>query len=81
LCGRAGVYALGAVVANYRGDNARLDLFLDLFFEVSFLLSSQLPKLSFDRAYAFRTHGSLVSYVSVLSQISILVPRNKNEFT
>ncbi|ONK74122.1 uncharacterized protein A4U43_C03F3000 [Asparagus officinalis] len=35
LCGRAGVYALGAVVANYRDDQARRDLFLDLFFEAA----------------------------------------------
>ncbi|XP_077249903.1 GCR2-like 1 [Tasmannia lanceolata] len=35
LCGRAGVYALGAVVAKYRGDHQRRDLFLDLFVEVA----------------------------------------------
>ena len=34
LCGRGGVYALGAVVANYRGDHQRRDLFLSLFLEV-----------------------------------------------
>jgi hypothetical protein len=34
LCGRGGVYALGAVVANYRGDQQRRDLFLSLFLEV-----------------------------------------------
>uniref|UniRef100_A0A2N9ETN2 LanC-like protein GCL1 n=1 Tax=Fagus sylvatica TaxID=28930 RepID=A0A2N9ETN2_FAGSY len=35
LCGRGGVYALGAVVANYRGDHQRRDLFLSLFLEVA----------------------------------------------
>ena len=35
LCGRGGVYALGAVAANYRGDHQRRDLFLSLFLEVS----------------------------------------------
>lgn len=34
LCGRGGVYALGAVVANIRGDHHKRDLFLDLFSEV-----------------------------------------------
>lgn len=34
LCGRGGVYALGAVVANIRGDHHKRDLFLDLFNEV-----------------------------------------------
>ncbi|KAI8540833.1 hypothetical protein RHMOL_Rhmol08G0015500 [Rhododendron molle] len=35
LCGRGGVYALGAVVANIRGDHHKRDLFLDLFNEVA----------------------------------------------
>ncbi|KAK1288243.1 hypothetical protein QJS10_CPB19g01386 [Acorus calamus] len=35
LCGRAGVYALGAVVGNYRDDLQRRDLFLQLFLEVA----------------------------------------------
>ncbi|KAG9451433.1 hypothetical protein H6P81_011398 [Aristolochia fimbriata] len=35
LSGRAGVYALGAVVADYRDDNERRRLFLDLFVEVA----------------------------------------------
>ncbi|KAF8411424.1 hypothetical protein HHK36_003973 [Tetracentron sinense] len=35
LSGRGGVYALGAVVANYRGDNQRRDLFLGLFLEMA----------------------------------------------
>ncbi|KAA8546777.1 hypothetical protein F0562_003206 [Nyssa sinensis] len=35
LCGRGGVYALGAVVANYRRDHRKRDLFLDLFLEVA----------------------------------------------
>ncbi|KAG2716688.1 hypothetical protein I3843_03G141100 [Carya illinoinensis] len=35
LCGRGGVYALGAVVANYRGDHQRRDLFSSLFLEVA----------------------------------------------
>ena len=34
LCGRGGVYALGAVVANYMGDHPKRDLFLGLFNEV-----------------------------------------------
>lgn len=34
LCGRGGVYALGAVVANYLGDHQRLDFYLNLFLEV-----------------------------------------------
>lgn len=34
LCGRGGVYALGAVVANYMGDLPKRDLFLGLFIEV-----------------------------------------------
>ncbi|XVF17299.1 hypothetical protein REPUB_Repub10bG0107800 [Reevesia pubescens] len=35
LCGRGGVYSLGAVVANYMGDHQRLDFFLNLFLEVA----------------------------------------------
>uniref|UniRef100_A0A1D1YHD5 LanC-like protein 2 n=1 Tax=Anthurium amnicola TaxID=1678845 RepID=A0A1D1YHD5_9ARAE len=35
LCGRAGVYALGAVAANYRGDRQRRDFFVGLFLEVA----------------------------------------------
>ncbi|KAF2283948.1 hypothetical protein GH714_017522 [Hevea brasiliensis] len=35
LCGRGGIYALGAVVANYKGDQRRRDLFLNLFLEVA----------------------------------------------
>ncbi|KAB1200555.1 LanC-like protein GCL1 [Morella rubra] len=35
LCGRGGVYAVGAVVANYRGDHQRRDLFLSLFLELA----------------------------------------------
>ncbi|OUZ99607.1 Lanthionine synthetase C-like [Macleaya cordata] len=35
LSGRGGVYALGAVVANYRNDLQRRDLFLNLFLEVA----------------------------------------------
>ncbi|KAJ7956786.1 LanC-like protein [Quillaja saponaria] len=35
LCGRGGIYALGAVVANYMGDHQKLDLFLGLFLEVA----------------------------------------------
>ncbi|XP_042493035.1 lanC-like protein GCL1 [Macadamia integrifolia] len=35
LCGRGGVYALGAVVANYRGDPQRRDYFVNLFLEVA----------------------------------------------
>ncbi|KAK9285393.1 hypothetical protein L1049_024585 [Liquidambar formosana] len=35
LCGRGGVYALGAVVANYMGDHQRRDSFLNLFLEVA----------------------------------------------
>lgn len=34
LCGRGGVYALGAVVANYMGDLPKRDMFLGLFIEV-----------------------------------------------
>ena len=34
LCGRGGVYALGAVVANYMGDHPKRDMFLGLFNEV-----------------------------------------------
>lgn len=35
LCGKGGVYALGAVAATYSGDRPRLDLFLNLFLEVA----------------------------------------------
>lgn len=35
LSGKAGAYALGAVVANYRNDQARQHFYLDLFFEVA----------------------------------------------
>ncbi|KAJ1381977.1 Six-hairpin glycosidase-like superfamily [Sesbania bispinosa] len=35
LCGRGGIYALGAVVANYMGDLRKRDLFLGLFVEVA----------------------------------------------
>ncbi|EEF30711.1 catalytic, putative [Ricinus communis] len=35
LCGRGGVYALGAVVANCQGDQRRRDFFLNLFLEVA----------------------------------------------
>ncbi|AES72177.1 putative lanthionine synthetase C [Medicago truncatula] len=35
LCGRGGLYALGAVVANYMGDLQKRDLFLGLFMEVA----------------------------------------------
>ncbi|GAV89609.1 LANC_like domain-containing protein [Cephalotus follicularis] len=35
LCGRGGIYALGAVVANYKGDHQRRDFFLNLFLELA----------------------------------------------
>ncbi|OIV97507.1 hypothetical protein TanjilG_11031 [Lupinus angustifolius] len=35
LCGRGGVYALGAVVANYMGDRIKRDMFLGQFIEVA----------------------------------------------
>lgn len=35
LCGRGGVYALGAVGANLIGDHERRDLYLNLFLEVN----------------------------------------------
>ncbi|XP_052194977.1 lanC-like protein GCL1 [Diospyros lotus] len=35
LCGKGGVCALGAVVANLKGDYQKRDLFLDLFFEIA----------------------------------------------
>lgn len=35
LCGRGGVYALGAVSANYRGDQKMRDLYLDYFLEMA----------------------------------------------
>ncbi|GMI67686.1 GCR2-like 1 [Hibiscus trionum] len=35
LCGRGGVFSLGAVVANYLGDHQRLGLFLNFFREVA----------------------------------------------
>ncbi|GLJ46943.1 hypothetical protein SUGI_0990570 [Cryptomeria japonica] len=35
LCGKAGVYALGAVVAKYKGDKQRSDFFFNLFWEVA----------------------------------------------
>lgn len=35
LCGKAGIYALGAVVAKYKGDSERKDFFLNLFCEVA----------------------------------------------
>nr|GMC59778.1 lanC-like protein GCL1 [Ipomoea batatas] len=35
LCGRGGLYALGAVAANYCGDQQKRDFYLDCFFEVA----------------------------------------------
>lgn len=35
LCGRGGLYALGAVAASYKGDRRRRDFFLNLFLEVA----------------------------------------------
>ncbi|KAJ4714487.1 LanC-like protein [Melia azedarach] len=35
LCGRGGIYALGAVVANYMEDHRRRDFFLKLFLEIA----------------------------------------------
>ncbi|KAK8995818.1 hypothetical protein V6N11_076076 [Hibiscus sabdariffa] len=35
LCGRGGIFSLGAVVANYLGDHQRLGLFLNLFRQVA----------------------------------------------
>lgn len=35
LCGKAGIYALGAVVSKYKGDNQRKDFFLNLFWEIA----------------------------------------------
>ncbi|KAK3002414.1 hypothetical protein RJ639_021275 [Escallonia herrerae] len=35
LCGRGGIYALGAVVASYCGDHQKRDLYLDLFHEMA----------------------------------------------
>lgn len=35
LCGRGGIYALGAVAANYRKDRQKRDLYLDYFLEVA----------------------------------------------
>lgn len=34
LCGRGGIYAIGAVAASYMGDHQRRDFFLNLFLEV-----------------------------------------------
>lgn len=35
LCGRGGLYALGAVAASYKGDRRRRDFFVNLFLEVA----------------------------------------------
>lgn len=35
LCGRGGIYAIGAVVANRMGDRSRSDFFLNLFLEIA----------------------------------------------
>ncbi|KAL5755349.1 hypothetical protein ACOSP7_023569 [Xanthoceras sorbifolium] len=35
LCGRGGIYALGAVVANHKEDHHRRDFYLDLFLEMA----------------------------------------------
>lgn len=35
LCGKGGVYAVGAVVANYLGDHQRKDFFVNLFLELA----------------------------------------------
>ncbi|GAB4847260.1 LanC-like protein gcl1 [Ancistrocladus abbreviatus] len=35
LCGRGGVYALGAVISNYMGDQQRRDRYLNMFLEVA----------------------------------------------
>jgi len=40
LCGRGGVCTLGAIVANYRGDQSKRDFFLGLFLEVPIFLTS-----------------------------------------
>lgn len=43
LCGRGGLYALGAVVANYMGDLQKRDLFLGLFMEVMSIILPKYP--------------------------------------
>nr|DAD41051.1 TPA_asm: hypothetical protein HUJ06_015374 [Nelumbo nucifera] len=53
LCGSGGVYALGAVVANYKDDCQRRDLYLDLFLEsgrrdCNLLVLLTLVRLSID---------------------------------
>lgn len=35
LCGKGGIYSLGAVVANYMGDQRKRDMYLDLFLEIA----------------------------------------------
>ncbi|KAL5753389.1 hypothetical protein ACOSQ2_023896 [Xanthoceras sorbifolium] len=44
LCGRGGIYALGAVVANHKGDHHRRDFYLDLFLEMAQEKLSQLDR-------------------------------------
>lgn len=39
LCGRGGIYALGAVSANYCGDQRKRAVYLDKFLEVSNVVS------------------------------------------
>ena len=43
LCGRGGLYAFGAVVANYMGDLQKRDLFLGLFMEVMSIIVPKYP--------------------------------------
>lgn len=66
LRGRGGVYALGAIVANYRGDQSKRDLFIGLFLEVPIFLTSN--------HFTFL----LVTPNSDKSSFSILIPRANN---
>jgi len=72
LCGRGGVYALGAVAANYRGDHQRRDLFLSLFLEVSTNLQpSSLTNKVIDVLKIFFPHH-MAFHILVYQELQIL---------
>lgn len=68
LCGRGGVYALGAIVANYRGDQSKRDLFLSLFLEVPIFLTS----------YTISHFSCIHQFQTKIYRFTVLISRDNN---
>jgi hypothetical protein len=68
LCGRGGLYALGAVAASYKGDRRRRDFFVNLFLEVPSNISIFI---------SINIIPNILCHIYIYSSIISCLPRRK----